>query len=353
MAKKKTTLPKNFDELIDTNDIEILKKVFDSCELDARGGYGKHTALSFYNVSDELARWLVEKGANINATDVYQRTALHKHTGAADDITIFLELGANVHAVDNNGDTPLHFAAGSSFNSTAVTKLIQKGANINALNHDKQTPLQYAIKRVSNITIVGLAEISKILLQSDTAITPDMKATIRLKGEDFEFHRENFNKEYLAETDQALTTLYELFAVEPVKKRIMHDGISQIMASETTWEKQFEELWELLIPSSGNAKTIQGEVVRIAGRIRDEIYRNGGTNWNSDYKKMLDAFYSHIYSGNSLSIEDLEKVDPIIKEIRKTGDAEDKELNYLCKKATQWVLLNPKPILLDKPNYKR
>ena len=67
MAKKKKTLPKNFDELIKENNLGTLKNVFETCELDARGGYGKETALSFYGVPDELVRWLVENGADIEA----------------------------------------------------------------------------------------------------------------------------------------------------------------------------------------------------------------------------------------------------------------------------------------------
>ena len=180
-----------------------------------------------------------------------------------------------------------------------------------------------------------------------------MRNKITLRGEDFEFHRENFNKDYLKETDNALNRLYEMYQVPPVKKRIMHDGVSPIIVSGTTWQKQFEELWELLIPSNGSAKTIQGEVVRIAGKVRDEIYRNGGGNWNIDFKKMLDAFLTHLATNNALSVAELEKSNSLVQDIRKNGDAETDELNYLCELATKWVVLNPTPILLEKSNYKR
>ena len=180
-----------------------------------------------------------------------------------------------------------------------------------------------------------------------------MQDNITRIGENFEFHRENFNKDYLQETDEALSKLYEIYNVPPVKKRIMHDGVSPIVLSGTTWQKQFEELWELLVPSKGFAKTVQGEVVRIAGKVRDEIYRNGGGNWNVDFKKMLDAFLLYLASNNALSFDELEKLNILAQDIRKNGDAETDELNYLCQLATKWVLLNPTPILLDKPNYKR
>lgn len=62
MARKRKTLPKNFNELIEAGDITALQEVFTMCELDAYGGYSKTTALSFFNVPDELVRWLVEQG---------------------------------------------------------------------------------------------------------------------------------------------------------------------------------------------------------------------------------------------------------------------------------------------------
>ncbi|QXU43179.1 ankyrin repeat domain-containing protein [Pedobacter sp. D749] len=347
MAKKKKTLPKNFDELITENNIEKLKKVFDTCELDARGGYGKATALSFFNVPDELIRWLVKNGANIEDVDMYERTALHRHAMArSGKIDVFLELGANVNSIDKYGDTPLHFAAGSSFNISSVKKLLEYGADLNFLNGNKQTPLEKALGSANNSDIKCLAEISKILLQKDTIITEKMKNQIIRIGENFEFHRKNFNKDYLQETDDALNNLYEIYDVPPVKKRIMHDGMSPIIVSGTTWQKQFELLWELLIPSSGSAETVQGEVVRIAGKIRDEIYRNGGGNWNTYFKKMLDSYLIYLKSENTLSNDEIEKATLLVQEIRKSGDAETDELNFLCELAVKWVILNPAPIKL-------
>ncbi|GEM66006.1 hypothetical protein SF1_39880 [Sphingobacterium faecium NBRC 15299] len=352
MAKKKNTLPKNFDELIKENNIENLKKVFDTCALDARGGYGKATALSFFQVPDELVRWMVASGADIEAVDSYQRTALHQHAMTrSGNITVFLELGANIKAVDIYGDTPLHFAAGSSFNVSSVKKLVAHGADTQALNATKQTPLERALSRASNIDLIPLVEVSRILLQANTEITQKMRDEIIRIGENFEFHRENFNKDYLQETDHALSNLYEIYQVVPVKKRIMHDGVAPISVGGTNWKEQFEELWELLIPAKGSAQTVQGEVVRIAGKVRDEIYRNGGGNWDTDFKKMLDAFIVHVSSEHALSTKELEESHILLKEIRKTGFADD--LNFLCELATKWVLLNPTPILLNKPTYKR
>lgn len=352
MAKKKKTLPKDFDTLIKDGDIESLKKVFDTCEPDARGGYGKETALSFYNIPDELVRWLVAQGADLETVDTYERTALHKHTMIrSGNIDVLLALGANIKATDKYGDTPLHFAAGSGFNVNAVKRLLEYKADASALNNSKQTPLERALARASNIDLVHLVDISKMLLPLTHSVTQKMKEAVIRLGENFEFHRENFNKDYLAETDEALSKLYALYDVPPVKRRIMHDSVSPIEVKGNTWQQQFEALWELLVPSSGHAKTVQGEVVRIAGKVRDEIYRNGGGNWNIDFKKMLDAYLVYIDAGNVLPAAEMETARELIPEIRKTGFADD--LNFLCELATKWVLINPAPVALEKVNYKR
>lgn len=354
MAKKKKTLPKNFDELIRAKDIDQLKSVFDTCEWDARGGYGKATALSFYGISEELVRWLIAQGADLEATDSYARTALHKHAGLrGGKIEVFLELGANIHAADTYGATPLHCAAGNGFNVAAVQQLLKAGADLEAIDMYGRTPLESALVHANNIDIVNLAAISNAFFAAGQTVSAKMKEAVIRRGEDFEFHRENFNKDMLPETDKALNELYKIYDVPPVKKRLMHDGVSPIRVQATSWEKQYEELWELLIPSGGPAKTVQGEVVRIAGRVRDEIYRNGGANWDTDYKKMLDAFYLHLSSGNALPENDLHQASAIIAAIRKNRDGETEELNFLCELATKWTLQNPEPVLLPQVAYDR
>ena len=116
MGKKKKTLPKKFNELIEAADISTLKEVFVQCELDARGGYSKTTALGFYKIPDELVCWLVDQGADINAKDNYKRTPLHSQSISwCGNVRLFLELGSDIEALDYRNETPLH-AAASAFN---------------------------------------------------------------------------------------------------------------------------------------------------------------------------------------------------------------------------------------------
>lgn len=95
---KKKLLPKNFEEMLREGNLDQLKRVFDTCEANARGGPGKHTALAFSNCPDELTRWLVAQGADLTATDKWGNTALHERSRLyLKDIKLLLELGADVN----------------------------------------------------------------------------------------------------------------------------------------------------------------------------------------------------------------------------------------------------------------
>ncbi|MFR1310340.1 MAG: hypothetical protein ACLSCO_16680 [Gallintestinimicrobium sp.] len=80
--------------------------------------------------------------------------------------------------------------------------------------------------------------------------------------------------------------MYELLHVEPVPKRILYDGKTRIEIHAKSWQKQHAELWNLLVPGSGHAGTVQGEVVRISGKLAYELLDNGGINWDADYNNL-------------------------------------------------------------------
>jgi hypothetical protein len=351
MAKKKLTLPKNFNELIEAGDLSVLKEVFEKCDYDARGGYSKGTALSFYKIPDELVRWLVEQGADRNAQDNYKRTPLHSQaTSWCGNPRLLLELGADKEALDYQNETPLHAAAGS-FKAKAVQALLDHGANIHAANKMNMTPLAKALAVCRNADITEVARIARILLEAGTQITPEMKESVKRIGTDFEFHKDKFNKDSVEETAEALLELYKQFDVAPVPKRVVHDGTSLITVAAAGWPVQHEELWKLLVPGSGHAATVQGEVIRITGRISHEILGNGGGNWDREYRKMTDALIGHLGTGTALTAAELQEAAAIAKSLPHNTD--DEGPARLCELAVQWVIANPGPVPLNKPNYKR
>ena len=354
MAKKRITLPKNFDELITAGDVEALKAVYDKCELTAHNGrYSLNTALHYGGVPDELVIWLVEQGLDVNTPDYYGRTPLYKHaTLGRDTVKLLYELGGDIQKPDQYGSTPLHTAAGF-FRPKIVSFLIEKGADVNAKDDMGRTPLAETLATCRNINIAQAAEIAEMLIKAGAEVTTEMVERVEIIGKDFEFHRENFNKDYLAETEAGLKKLYTLFDVKPAPKRKIHDGVSPIIVKTGSWKEQYDELWEMLIPSSGAAKTVQGEVIRITGRVQDELYRNGGVNWDKDYRNMLNSLPNHFASGTPLSDKELEETKELISSIRANGEDEEVITERLRELSVLWVLSNPAPIPLGKTNYNR
>ena len=349
MAKKKKTLPANFYELIEAKDLDALKAVFNECELNAydRRSFNK-PALSFYDVPLELMDWLIAQGADINVKDEYDRTPLHYHAQVNDieRVTLLLEKGADIESKAAYDETPL-FGAGYHPEVTAL--LIAKGANVKAKDDMKHNPMEAMLYSVQSIDIPKAAKTAELYLKAGLKPTKFAKEQITRIGEDFEFHRNNFNPEYLEETDAGLQQLYKLFGVPPVPRRIQHDGKSPIVLTGNTWEARYEQAWTLLVPSNGSATTVQGEVVRIAGRVNDELLRNAMGNWDKEYRKMLTAISGYLQQGNPLSESELAEVADIQKHILEDDGAGTQRL---CELATAWVVQNPQPIALGKVNYK-
>jgi len=355
--KKKTkrkTLPANFSKLLEIGDIDELKKVFDICSLDAysKDDYYKRVAIAHENCPDELARWLVGQGANVNhREDIYGRTPLHLRAGSKQgSFKVLLELGADVSLRDKSstGNTALHDAS-DRHNIENIKLLLDYGAKVNQKNLEGMTALEYSLLRCTNSTIECMVETSEILLANGAKITTEAKQYVRKLGEEFEYHRDAYDKNSVKNVNDSLYRLYELFDVEPVEKRVMHDVKSEIVIKEKKWEKQFNELWDMLIPSSGHAATVQGEVIRIAGRIADEIERNGGANWDDEYRKMGKAYLKFISTGESLSEAETAKLKAILSSPSSLYD----ETEDLAKYAVKWVSKNTLPILLSEVDYNR
>ncbi|MFB9929099.1 ankyrin repeat domain-containing protein [Amycolatopsis halotolerans] len=351
--RKRKTLPKNFDEMLTSASLAELQAVFERTELDARGGYGKETAIGYLGCPDELIVWLVEQGLDVDAANQYGETPLWTRAarGAAAQIPLLLSLGADIERSRGYSGTPLHGAASRQRPET-VRVLIEHGANVHATIDGKPnlTPLLFGLRHTENIGIAGMAETAALLLEAGAPVPDAARDLVRRIGTNFEFHRKSFNRDFLDETDAGLQELYRLFDVEPVPPRLIHDGTSPITVPDGAWQKQHDQLWELLVPSSGAAETVQGEAIRVTGKIAREILDNGSGNWDRSFRAMADALPGYFASGTPLP--ELEEAQALAKRTR-SGNGTDEELSRLSELAVAWVRLNPTPLPMASPPYNR
>ena len=123
-----------------------------------------------------------------------------------------------------------------------------------------------------------------------------------------------------------------------------------------TEKEEFQSFWDLLVPPEGKAETVQGEVIRIAGRIEYEFLDNGCINWDEDFKKMLDAFLRYVQLGNGFSGDDLSAAELLVHLLKDNGDKgfiDDNLTTVLCSCAIAWVKQNPEAIPLLDADYIR
>ncbi len=127
--------------------------------------------LAMLHDGPEIAKLLLEAGANIEVRDSEGRTPLHWAVLSGADSTVMIDFlldqGAVIEAKSADGFTPLHFALGAgalkgyvsaSFPSAQV--LVDRSANVNAASSESSggvTPLHLAAGR-GHVSIEGLSQ---------------------------------------------------------------------------------------------------------------------------------------------------------------------------------------------------
>jgi len=343
-GKKRSTLPKELDALLEAGDLEGLKALFAKCEPNALTSrtYGSNI-FSKTPLPRDFAFWAKGQGADVNFVDHYGKTPIfHQACSWRGEVQLLIDLGAEIQ-VSVGGVTPLHYAAIYG-RPKAARALLDAGADVEArpedkLLHTRQSPLEMALYQ-DRLPFAALLDVCNLLLEHGARITEDTRKAMVQIGEHFERVKPGIkNLEFLAQQTASLQQLYKIFGVEPAKLVEVHDGVSPIVITEEGFVKQYQKLWDYLVPPYGRAKTAQGEAIRISGRVSNEILGNGGVNWDGDYRKMLRVLPGYFKLGNPLPEEDLADVGRLTHALRDGRGIDEPEL--LCAYAVKWVLKNP------------
>jgi ankyrin repeat protein len=133
--------------------------------------------VAILNGQTEIAKLLIEEGANINVQNDHGSTLLHSAIFKCQDeiAKLLIEKGTDINLKDvENGATPLHVAIYRG-KKEIVKLLIKEGANIDLRNNNEKTPLEFA-------NFLGDTEIAKLLIANRADIDAQDKDTEMLIG---------------------------------------------------------------------------------------------------------------------------------------------------------------------------
>src|SRR5882724_8230121 len=120
-------------------------------------------------------------------------------------------------------------------------------------------------------------------------------------------------------------------------------------AKPYSWKKEQTRLWGALVPAEGQAETLQGELIRIAGKLTDQAYRNGNMNWDSEHERMWRFIAEKIGDDPIFTSEEQDLIREKIEEIIRDETCPDlrgegSPYYIICEKVVDWCMAHPDPI---------
>lgn len=351
MSELSATLPDGLDRLIGNGETEEVKALIARCEVGARTESYSETALHLSSLSlhPELFHWLIERGEDVNAADVYGNRPLHHQAGDEDLVRLLLQHGAEADVPNNKGITPI-FIAAERHRIDVIDLLVAAGADPARRVADvggEHGTISYALRRAETFLLPSMLTTVERLADLGAEPTDRAAPFLTAMGQEHErslgrMRREGGGLESSSERTAALHRLYELCGVDPVPAVVVHDGHSPIEVPEGAADEAFSALWNTLVPDSGQAETAQGEAIRIAGRVGREILVNGGINWDSAYDELVTGLLSLTRSGRALDLllwDDLRQG----LEALSAGAVDQSAVDRVTEIVVEWVRLNPQP----------
>eukprot|EP00388_Colpodella_angusta_P006091 GDKJ01018310.1.p1 GENE.GDKJ01018310.1~~GDKJ01018310.1.p1 ORF type:complete len:324 (+),score=36.86 GDKJ01018310.1:2124-3095(+) len=122
----------------------------------------------------------------------------------------------------------------------------------------------------------------------------------------------------------------------------LHNVINNRNYFETT-----KIIWQKLVPKSGQAETVQGELLRAIEKLRDEAQRNGNINFHKNcHGILIDYLRKHLVENNIFEKEIIIEINNDLDRLSKDNSpyTEDDIYDRITNRIVDWYLKNPTQI---------
>ncbi len=112
---------------------------------------------------------------------------------------------------------------------------------------------------------------------------------------------------------------------------------------DENWQQTLRRLRKNLVPLSGEAETLQGELVRCVDNLNDEATRNGWMNWDAGDEEAIEVLRRYLPDGAVFSEEVNQQIRAALDKVRYAGEkgADEgffgyEELTFLTRRIVDW-----------------
>jgi hypothetical protein len=127
----------------------------------------------------------------------------------------------------------------------------------------------------------------------------------------------------------------------------MLDRLMRIFRPET-WQESLKRYTKELVPPSGEAETLQGELVRCIGNLSDEAHRNGWMNWDAADAEAIQILRRYLPDPDVFSATVCSEIETALDQVRFAGEkgADEgsfgfEELKMLARHVVDWCRHHP------------
>ena len=79
-------------------------------------------------------------------------------------------------------------------------------------------------------------------------------------------------------------------------------------------------IWAQFVPRSGQAETVQGELLRAVEKLRDGAVRNGNANWDPGFDMLLAYLSDHLLDAAVFPPDTIQRTETILARLRDHAD---------------------------------